>query len=328
MDKFIGYLRNGKGYGLKYLFLFSVLVVLLSYAMYYKSFQFMWEQTSMAEVLGQAPVLTFEDHQLRSVEKPFKEDLLGMGAPFYLVIDPSLDQQKISEGSDGLYLTKSDIWLHLNGQMMSAGTYQNIPNMIVTGSDLLKFVQQGFQAILIFFALLSAFLIWFGYAFLLLMTLFFAFLIGFKCPISGLISRLAVVSWAFFFTLFLGMILLLNQPLSLTWIFGFSLAFNLIVLTALQNKLNKVDSQTQSCVSILPEVTSSVTEPVQEEKEVMQEQKSEHLKTEAPAVLKQPTKTSLKRKVQSKRTQKKNSTTPLKEKQGASKKKGKPHKAS
>lgn len=328
MERFIGYLRNGKGYGLKYLFLFSVLVVILSYVMYHKSFQFMWEQTSMEEVLTQVPVLTFKDHQLLALDKPFKEDLLGMEAPFYLVIDPSLDQQKISDESDGLYLTKNDVWVHLNGQMMSVGTYQNIPNMIVTGPDLLKFVQQGFQTILIFFAFLSAFLIWFGYAFLLLMTLFFGFLIGFKCPISGLISRLAVVSWSFFFTLFMGMILLLNQPLSLTWTFGFSLAFNLIVLMALQNKLNKADLQTPSYVSILPEVTSSVTEPVQEEKDLRQEQKSEQLKTEASAVLKQPTKTPLKRKVQSHRSQKKTSTTPLKEKQGASKKKGKPRKAS
>ena len=214
MNTMTQYIVAGKGYGLKFLTLFSVLLALiLGGTTYYQVNTYLKSET-VQSFIADVPVLEIKDHKLVAPRDAYVVLEYPDMAGAFLVIDTRSDNLDLMHFETVFYLTPDRVYVKAGANIQ---TIEYDEDMIVTPDLIQKTIQMTSFLMPLFVGVSLLLFVWIGYGFLYFVSKLFSWLI--KKPITPpMRGRIVLLAWV--------SILLIDFILSFFgWGFSLSMAF-------------------------------------------------------------------------------------------------------
>ena len=233
MNSIIRYIVNGKGYGFKFLTLFSVLLALVMGGVTYYRIKEYSYSASVQSFIANIPILEIKNEKLIApydthvvLEYPALENT-------FFVINTQSDDFDLMRFETVFYLTPDRAYLKTGPNIQTIPYEQD---MIITPDLIQKTVQMTAVLMPIFFGIFLFFCVWIGFAFLYFVSKLFLWLIK-KTISPAMRSRIVLLSWI--------SILLIDLIFSFFGLgFSLSMAFvwTLIVIALILLKISEIET--------------------------------------------------------------------------------------
>ena len=191
MNAIIRYIVNGKGYGLKFLTLFSVLLALIMGGITYHRIEGYFNSPAVQSFIANIPVLEIKNQKLVApydthvvLEYPELEDT-------FFVINTQSGDFDLMRFETVFYLTPDRVYLKTGSNIQTMPYDQD---MTITPDLIQKTVQMTTVLMPLFFGLFLFFFIWVGFGFLYFVSKLFLWLIK-KTISPAMRSRIVLLSW-------------------------------------------------------------------------------------------------------------------------------------
>lgn len=198
MSKIINYISNGKGWGVKYFFAFTMIIcfgcwlLLVSFGK-----NIVQNDPEVIRIIRQMPTLKFKDGKLISPDNiylfvPFQE-----GFNSGIVIDTRQDQDLKLNLDSGVYMTKDLMYVRYlaeTGLQEQTLNYQELGNTIMDEAYYKKaFDKIVYVGVGLFLGMLTI-ILWAAYLLLIGISRLFFWILGYKST-TDIIARSATLSW-------------------------------------------------------------------------------------------------------------------------------------
>lgn len=198
MEKFLNYIANGKGWGLKVFVLFSVLICMLSGFLIERD---LWSGISkdetVASFVSQIPPMEIKNGRIVNPDNVLIQIPFVPGLSDGLTVNTTSDVPVSLNFDNGFYLTKDTIYvkmLSVGGSEIYSAPLDDLPNIRIDKA----FIYECMHHVIIWVAIIVSVVlfvaIWIGYLGLFLILRVLGWI--FKRPVSvAFCSRVVTVSW-------------------------------------------------------------------------------------------------------------------------------------
>lgn len=191
MNTIIHYILRGKGYGLKFLTLFSLIMALAMGLMTYNVMHGYLSGPEMQNFISEMPTLEIKNKKLIAPPDAYVKLAYPQMLNTFFVVNTSDTDLDLMHFDTAFYFTPDRVYLKM-GDNIQASEYD--ADMTITPDFIKTVLKTGIVLIPIFFALFLSIFIWLGYGILYLAAKFFAFLI--KKPIAAdMRGRIVLLAW-------------------------------------------------------------------------------------------------------------------------------------
>ncbi len=191
MNRIINYIKNGRGYGLKILMLFSVLLASLIGGMSYYSLNTHLKSAAVQEFISNVPTLEIRDEKLVAPVDTYVSLAYPQLPDTFFVINTREGDLDLMNFNSVFYLTPERAYIKMGNDLQ---TTEYTENMLVTPEMIESVVNKIVLLMPIGFGLLLILLIWLGYGFLYLVSQVFSWLIKRPVP-SDMRGRIVLLAW-------------------------------------------------------------------------------------------------------------------------------------
>lgn len=193
MNRVMNYIKNGQGYGIKYLAFISIIFILIFGGTSYWSFSALIQSADVKDFINDIPVMSFDHKEMLEPTDTYYEKAVPFIEDTFFVLDTKNAEVNLAEFEKTLYLTTDKIYLKAMGDIQvydyDAGLFMVTPELLY------KLLQVSTIVFVALFAMFSLIIIWVGYLFLYLLGWVYS---GFSnkaiCP--KMRGRLVYVCWS------------------------------------------------------------------------------------------------------------------------------------
>lgn len=226
------YIQNGHGRGLKYFFIFSLIVCIGCSAV--GSFFFareIAENQAVNEFLNRMPVIRVVNGQIVEPQNAFIFVPFIQGFNSGVIINTTDTEADQLTFDNGIYFTKDKMIVKLvseEGIERQEELLSKLGDVVIDKAYVYALIKKIANVAMALFGLMGFMLLWGGYALLVTVSILFFLIWGRKLPV-GLVGRTVCLTWGGIVGLDL-ILLLFGYGFSLPAAFGIALALTLVVI--------------------------------------------------------------------------------------------------
>lgn len=228
----MNYIGNGKGRGVKYFFIFSLILFVIGSVAAKLYFANEFEKNpAVNDFLNRMPVIEIEDGQIVKPENALIVVPFIQGFNSGLIVNTTDSEPMNLNFDNGIYFIKDKAVLKVRDDMNVR--VQEIPleqfgDVVINRSSVLRWVEGIADGFIVFFGFVFFLILWIGFGLLIAVLSLFFVILGNKLP-DGAIGRASFVTWSGVITFDL-ILVLFGYGFSLPAAFGIAAILSIILI--------------------------------------------------------------------------------------------------